>query len=534
MGAHRTTRSVFRFPLRGRCAVAFIVVGVFAQRLIDRLDASEGRWPLREEQAVWEQLSMWIAFRESDRERLRDSWAQWTNEERPYLVDPVPRKISQAFAQLLFGSPVMVTAATQADQARLDGLGQQDDLSSESSLSSELQRAEMVCSSEGEVWWRSFIDPEVADVPLLEWHSRTSVLPLWAGTKLRAAAFISRYDVGIDSLGNPTEIYRHFEVHDRGSVSNVLYRSTREQALGTRVSLEGLEDTMALREQWDHGLPGMLCGRIPNMLGVDPTLGVSDYDGIQDLLHMVNEATALQAENARLAGKYRSVVDETVLDEHGNFDASKEVLIAQSANRGLGEGGSEGPFKILQYTYQAGELIAHKDGVVNTALSRVGIVPQYVGAGSVTEGLGVSGTALRVRLIPTTAAGEERGQYWDGAIPRAIGTLQLLDSLPVESGGFGRPWSDPASLPSVERGSTLPVDETEEVAKHSDAVAAGIESRQTAVQARHPGWSDEEVAAELGRIRDDQAGQSINPFGPGDGAILDEEQVFLGDGARAG
>lgn len=501
-------------------------MGIFAERLIGRLDASEGRWPLRGEASTWEALSLWIAFRESNRDRLREA-ANWTNTERDYCVDPIAGKISHAFAQLLYGSAIELTAAADADQDRLD------ELSDENNLSSELQRAEIVCSSEGEVWWRGFVDPEIADVPLLEWYSRTAVLPLWAGTRLKAAAFISRYDVGErGTTGEPQEIYRHFEVHDYGSVRNVLYRSVREDQLGQRVGLEGLEDTMLLREQWDHGLPGLLCGRIPNMIGVDPTLGVSDYDGIQDLLLLINEATALQGENARLTGKRRIVVPASVTDAQGNFDASREVLIAEEANRGLGESGGDGPFRVLEYTYDAEALIAHKQELVNTALSRVGIVPQYVGAGSQAEGLAVSGTHLRVRLIPTIAAGEERAQYGDDEIPKALGMLQLLDALPVESGGFGQPWVDPATAPAMARGSTLPVDEIETVAMHADAVAALIESRETAV--RHmpwaKDWSDDQIQEELDRIQGDQdsAPEPANPFGPDDGAMVPFEGATNG------
>lgn len=488
-------------------------MGLFAERLIAKLDASEGRWPLRGEREVWEALSLWIAFRESDRDRLKEA-AGWTNLDRPYAVDPIPRKICHAFSQLLYGSALTVTAEADADQDKLDALER------ENNLAAELQRAEIVCSSEGEVWWRAFRDLEVSDVPLLEWYSRTAVLPLWAGAKLRAAAFISRYDVGETAAGNPTEVFRHFEVHDQGSVTNVLYRSARADALGQRVALDSLEDTMLLADQWVHGLPTMLCGRIPNLIGVDPTLGVSDFDGIQDLLHMVNEATSLQAENARLAGKYRSIVDESATDADGNFDASREIVIVQSANRGLGESGGDGPFKIMQYTYDAEQLIAHKRETVDTALSRVGIVPQYVGAGSVTEGLAVSGTSLRVRLLPTIAAGEERAQYHDDEVPRALGTLQMLDAMPVEAGGFGRSWVDPVSLPAVERGSTLPVDLTEEVARHADAVTAQIESRQTAIEDLHPDWPEERVKEELARIKDDQGSTLVNRFGAGDGAVV--------------
>jgi hypothetical protein len=67
-------------------------------------------------------------------------------------------------------------------------------------------------------------------------------------------------------------------------------------------------------------------------------------------------------------------------------------------------------------------------------------------------------------------------------------------------GGFGRTWSDAASLPAVERTSILPEDDSESVDRHTALVNAELESVQTAIEDLHPDWDEERVTLELARL----------------------------------
>ena len=473
-------------------------MGIWIDRLVDRLDRHQV-WPAGRFKRVGEGLGLWIAFRESDRDLLKAD-ASWEDVNRYYQVDPLAPKISDAFASLLYGRRPKLKPAAASNEKRLD------EIAEDNGFPANLQRAVRTSSSEGEVWWRAKVDEDISDVPLVEWYSRTAVYPLWIGDRLKAVAFISRYDTEDVSEDPTAKVFRHFEIHERGEVQNHLYEGTKG-TLGQNVALARFGETKELVEQWRHDLPAMLAGRIPNTEGVDPTLGVSDYFRIKDMLHDINEALTIGAENARMTLKQRMIAPASAFDEEGRLK-DVDVWAAESLDNeeDLSDEQRAAVFKVLEYSFEAERILAWRRGLVEDALGRIGIDAQFAGAGSDKEGFAQSGTALRVRLIPTTAAGEERGQYWDdkrGGLPGILTILQMLDNLGTEDGGFGVKWTDPSTPPAVERGSALPEDETELIERNAAAVQGQIRSRRVAVEEQHPDWSDTQVDEELAEIESD-------------------------------
>lgn len=501
-------------------------MGIWIDRLLDRLDR-HNTWPAGKFKKVGGGLGLWIAFRESDRDLLRAD-ASWEDANRYYQVDPIAPKISDAFASLLYGRRPKLKPAAASNEKRLE------EIAEENGFPAKLQRAVRTSSSEGEVWYRIKADDEVADVPLVEWYSRTAVYPLYIGDRLKAVAFISRYDTD-DVAERPTAtVFRHFEIHEKGEVQNHLFEGTKG-TLGQNVSLGRFGETQGLDEQWRHGLPAMLAGRIPNTEGVDPTLGVSDYFRIKDLLHDINEGLTIGAENARKTLRQRMIAPASAFDGEGNL-RDVEVWAAESFdNEDLSDEAKQAPFRVLEYSFEAAKILEWRRGLVEDALGRIGIVASFVGAGSPTEGLAQSGTALRVRLIPTTAAGEERGQYWDdkrGGLPGILAILQMLDKLSTEDGGFGVKWTDAEMPPGVERGSALPEDETETIERNAAAVQGQIRSRRVAVEEQHPDWSDTQIDEELVRIKADMAdSRPLTGFLNSDLKPVDEEDEGDQEGA---
>lgn len=475
-------------------------MGVWIDRLVERLDSHQV-WPTGRYKSISDDIGLWIAFRESMADRLKAD-AEWEDPERQYQVDPLAPKISDAFASLLFGRRPKLKPAAPKMETRLE------EIAEDNGFPANLQRSVRTSSSEGEVWWRIRVDEDLADVPLIEWYSRTAVYPLFVGARLAAVAFISRYDTE-EITGNPqATVFRHFEIHERGEVQNHLYEGTKN-TLGQSVALTRFSETADMQEQWIHGLPAMLAGRIPNTEGVDPTLGVSDYFRIRDMLHDINEALTIGAENARMTLKQRMIAPASAFDEEGRLK-DVDVWAAESLDNeeDLSDEQRAAVFKVLEYSFEAERIIAWRRGLSEDALGRIGVVPQFVGAGSAQEGLAQSGTALKVRLIPTTAAGEERGQFWDdkrGGLPGILAVVQLVDQLSVDEGGFGIKWEKAEVAPAVERGSTLPEDEAEVIERNAAAVQGQIRSRKVAIEEQHPDWTEAQIKAELAEIESDMA-----------------------------
>lgn len=449
-------------------------------------------------------------------------WDSGKRAEAQFLIDPMPSRISTAYSSLIFGRSPEITTEDESDQGRMD------DLAEGNNFRSEFSRAARTASSEGEVWWRWRVDPKLADVPVLEWFSRTAVYPLWIGSRLAAVAFINRLS------DTSTSRWRLFEIHEvdpevGGRVEHVLYREPRNTTdsvvvtstgdkteevfrLGERVALTAHPEAENLAVEWVHGLPSLIAGRIVNMFGSDPKIGVSDYFDPEDYLLELDVIASIAHANLELTARKRAIVPIARVDgETGAVDLGEQVLVPTTADRGMpGEtAGKSQQFQILEYEFDADALVTWKREAERTAVTRAGLDLQYTGVES-ADGRADSGTALRIRLIPSVAAGEERAGDWDFRLPQILTIGQQLDHLPpgdqenlANTGGFGRPWAKPDEPPSVNRGSSLPEDRTEGTERRSTAVGAKIMSIETAVREDHPDWSDDEVKNEIGRIGKD-------------------------------
>ena len=500
----------------------------------------------KHEMWVQDQVRIWTALRESDNDTLK-SHKHWPAA-REYINDPLPERIADAFADFLFGEDPRFLTQTDEDAPRTDEADEEEaeteprseeegiaddqdrleELVNANNLPSELREAVKTLSSEGEVWWRIYKDTLQSDYPVIEWHSRAHVRPVFRGRKLVAAAFVS--DLHVETLNDQTTTWKYVEIQTDGYVRNLLFKGSNGQ-LGNSIPLKERPETADLPDEWAHGL-GMLAGRIVNRLGRDKRYGVSDYKGVKELLFSLNEATTIGHENARLTLKKRIAVPRESLDVDGKFDAGEDVLVSDGGlDDDMGSNAGSGKFTVLEYSFDAQALISYKNDVSNTILTRVGLARQFTDPNAPGDGQAASGTALRVRLIPTTLAAKGKARSVDDELPTVVMLAQQLDALPTEHGGFGRQWQQAAEPPVIERGDPIPVDRTEETARHSQAVTSELESRFTAIQELHPDWDTDKVNDELARIYDElqqfsQAASGGAPPPPGElpeGGELDPE-----------
>lgn len=493
-------------------------------RLLARIERAR-RWPIPAEAPVRKRIGRWIALRESIEAALR-KLADWPSD-RGYVIDNLPAKIAEAYGMLLFGQDPEGRAGVDADAERLQ------DLLEAASLPSDLQAAEETRVSEGEVWWRLSVQPDASpDHPIPTFHSRYDVVPLLHGRHVVACAFVTKLG---DPAGQRSQVvYRHLEIHGRDRMVNRLYRG-REHALGQPVPLESHPEVAELPDEWIHDLGRMLGGRIVNRYGRDPRAGVSIYEGIWQQFLVLNEATTIGRENMRLTAKKRALLPASLAgprrpqdfeagEDRGDgsleqvpratVDLGEDVLFTDPLDVEEGRENA-GPFKVLEYSFDAAALISYMVHVTETICQRCDIVPQFIGGGEF-GGAGDSGVALRVRLLPTVGAAEASGRRWDDQLPIIVETMQLLEALPIAAGGLGREWSDPAARPTIERADPLPEDPAERDRRHADLKTADLISTRQSVRERNPGWTDQQVDAEVDAIREDvQATAPAATFGGG-------------------
>lgn len=442
-------------------------------------------------------IAFWVALRESDRKAIK-SLAGWP-QDRDLHLDPLAERVGEAFSDLLYSEDPEFFSPSKNDQEKLK------EAIEANYLPEQLRRWSDQSVTEGEIWWRGYVDLDQSEWPILDAHSRLDVIPLFYGRKIPAVAFIS--EILSQNIHFEKEIiikiWRHIEIQTEGHVRNLLYEGTLG-TLGAKrpIGDDPLGETEGLPEEWDHGCEMMFAGRVPNRIGRDYRLGVSQLQGVKDLIMDLNESRAIMAENARNTAKARMVVSADQLDEFGQFDAGKDIVVKETLDESLDDK-KQGVFTVLEYTFQAKELLIHINELVNTILTRCGLAEQFVQGGKGGEGQAFTGTALRTRLIPTQLAASGKGKFWDREVPKMLKSIALMADLPQESGGCGKTFKDTKGKFIQKRGNVLPQDENEETTRTVMGVQGEVISMYTAVRELHPSWSDEEVKAEVARIKKD-------------------------------
>ena len=467
----------------------------YADQLISELDNAP-TWPLPREHEAIEACTKGRAIRKGDIDFLATAYG-W-DRERPLVHDPLGRRIATAFADFQFAEDAEFKAPsdTEGEQDRVDHLVEVNN------MQARCHRAERVKVSEGEAWWKLHYNPAVADVPLLTFSSRRQVVPLFYGDRVLAAAFISerQREMGRNTDGDldpaaPVIVFRHAEVHCDGRIAHVLYRGT-DDTLGARVELTATPATAAFPEEiLFEGLP-MLAGRVVNDLDDDETLGVSEYVAVAELLKALDEAVTISVENTRLVGQDRIVAKGNLRRAtDGAFDASMQVFYIDSPGGELAAPDGQPPVFAIEKTFDAEAIWTQIEKLVKTIVSRVGLVVEFVGDGG--EGKAESGTAIRLRFLPTSNAAKGKQREWDRALPHILGLMLELQARVFDAPKPG------AGAATVTLSDPIPRDESETNSDVAAAVSAEVMSRETAVKTLHPEWDSGQVQDELDRIAEE-------------------------------
>lgn len=471
-------------------------MGQAADKLLKRLLAAE-EWPLKSERKIHEEIALWRALREGDRDFLK-RYTDWADD-RSYYLDPLAERIPETWADLLFGDDPTIEPAAEGDAPLLEAIVEEND------LPSSLQEAEETCAGEGEVWWRVFKDSTVLTVPTIEWHSRLDVIPEYVGRKLAAAAVVTEVGREEGERTGKATVWRYIAIHEEGVTVNLLFKG-EDGRLGAQMALTDHPAVADLQEAWNHGLASMLLGRVVNKRA-PRNRSRSVYHGIRDYLLALNENFAIGQENARLTGKKRAVMTPDMVDADGRFPTDADVFIRQATDGDPDKPGD--PLIQIEWEFDATALIQWDDHLEERAITRARIAPQLIGQN--TEGA-LTGPALRARLLDTLLARMGKGRFWDDELPQCMAAAQMVDDLAEVQGGFGRPWKKPAERPSVERGDALPVDAGDEVERIASEISAEILSTQTAIEERHPDWDLDRVLEEMARILKDRPAPAPDPF----------------------
>ena len=456
-----------------------------------------GTWPPPEQREVWDRVELFAAFRDSDRTRIgQEASVSWS---QPYMLSPIPRMISRASANMLFGEPPEISAAADGDKANLERI------ETENMLDAELHRGAVIASSEGEVWGRVVVSPDVLDVPIIEFASRSRVIPHFAGRFVRGATFVTTWAT------SQTERVRLLESYEPGKVSCTLYRGTRT-SLGQEIGLDSFEATKGRAAEVFTGIDWPLAAFIPNTIDADPTRGYRDYAGLEDRFLALNEASTIGQGNMRLAGRKRALIDagyvQSDADGRAQLPTGDDVFVRTS--RAGGDDEKTAPLQVIDYGFQAGEVVAWVDHLIDSTLTFAGISPQQVGRA--VDGQALSGTAMKLKMAHSLLEASGKGRFFDRGVARLLRGAQILDGRPISEGGFGRTYAKRDEAPTIRRAPAMPRDDLEAAQVLASLTAADAISLEERVAFARPDLSEKQRAEEVARIK---AEQDI-PFGSTD------------------
>lgn len=451
-------------------------------------------WPPTSEKYVWAHVGLLSAFRRSDQVRLRKEAGIAAHE--PYTILPLPRMISRASAGMLFGEPAEFGDVNDSDSERIAYIVEQN------GLDAELVRSALISSSEGDVFGRVILRPDLLDVPIIEFVSRASVIPEFAGRFLTGATFVTEWREGNN------EYMRLFERYTAGSVENTLHRGTTS-AKGPRVALNSYHRTKGMIDVVSTGFDKPLCVFIPNTIDSDPTRGFSDYEGLQDRFLSINEEETIGHKNVLMTGLKRAFIDGAYVGPNGAPPRSDNFLVRKSDDQMAGEGTD--PLKILEYSFEAAELISWVDHMIDLSILAAGMSPQLVGRN--IDGQAISGTAMKLKMAHALIESSGKGRYLDRGVKQLLAFAKIIDSRRMADGGFGRSYRDVFSVPSMQRAEALPRDDQEaaqRVVLLTNADAISLEER---VRFINPDWSEKQVGEEVDRIKEETSLPTVGSEG---------------------
>jgi hypothetical protein len=515
-------------------------------------------WPPKTCQKVNEQLAVWAAWWTGDPNQLaaiygggltpsgatesteyrfgrlskavdrvrRWFWSSSTarTQQRTRLHVPLAGDIAAASADLLFSEPPRVTAdpdgpdgqpVDEAAQARLDLLWQDD-------THAVLLEAAEICAAMGGVYLRIVWGPD-RPYPWITAVQPDVAVPEWKWGSLSAVTFWR--ELGRDGR----TVWRHLERHEPGWVWHGLYEGTVDE-LGRPMPLterpetaplasDRLVDGQGLRTGTDRltavYVPNTRPNRIWRTMPDAVHLGRPDIAGCEPLLDALDLTYSSLVRDIDL-GKARLVVPREYMQNLGpgqgaTVDLDQELY--EAVNAMAAEGGDKIQIEQVQFAIRVQEHQQAIDALKRDIIQSAGYSPGTLGSGA-QDGQAVTATEINSRDRKSLITRERKIRYWRSALADLLETWTHVDAAVYGSGI--RP-----QRPQIEWPDAVKIDPLTQAQIIQYLSAADAISTWEMVRLRNPDWTDEQVEAEVARIRGDRPAPV--EIGPALGALAGNE-----------
>ena len=429
---------------------------------------------------------------------------------------PLAGDISSTSADLIFNEPPIIkiseayeekaTATNKKSQETLDLI-----LDNNSFFSKIVEGGE-VCSAIGGVFVKLAWDKDLSPYPIPVIEQADSALAEFRFGHLVKVAFWETF-LKDDAQ---KDYFRLFEIYSKdGSIDYKLFKGSIDK-LGREVSLDTLEETKDL-EPVQTKIDDILCVYVPNVLPNRlkraSNFGRSDYSGIEGIMDCLDETYSSWMKDILLA-QGKVIVPESFLQlKDGKTKYNFDQLAYAKMDIDPTVEGSK--ITAIQFQIRAMEFEKTSLNLLDRAISSAGYSPQSFGLQ--IEGRAESGTALTVRERKSLATKKKKELYWDYAIRKLTKLTQLIYVLELK----GRDMELNNTITAQFNDSIANnINETSEALQKISAASAA--STETMVRMLHPDWGDDEVLAEVAKIKEDKSFEPLqDPLMVG---VEDEEE----------
>ncbi|MFF7335438.1 hypothetical protein [Streptomyces sp. NPDC008150] len=370
-----------------------------------------------------------------------------------------------------------------------------------------------------------------------------AVIPEWRWGILTAATVWRE----VPSPTGGAEVWRLLERHESGSIEYGLYKGSPD-VLGMMMGLADHPDTAGLVGRVDakgrqatrvnrllvHYVPNIRPQRMWDHIEDAQPFGRSDFAGIEPMMGALDEAWTSWMRDLRL-GKARIMLPQSMLETDGPgsggmFDLDREVFVQLNM---LDEGTGASALAMNQFAIRVDEHERTTAALRRQILSSAGYSAQSFGEEGTVAATATEVVARKEESLTTRGT---KILYQRPALLDLITTTMHVDVTHCKAKGI-----DPAAeLTAVWPQAVQP--DPEAVGRTlSFLETAGAISTYMKVKTLRPEWDEEDVQAEVARIRGDQAAKNPlpvgDPFGAHGGGPAEGEDPAAGeapDGAKDG
>lgn len=409
-----------------------------------------------------------------------------------YVVANFAGLMSRVMADMMFGETVTVDVDDPKLQEFIDALIE------DNQLYTQLYESELVNSRKGDDVFKVRIGPRNPTIPnaqseiIIEQIGPDLYYPQFSRNSSRGAAdqdvIVTQFDEPSEQTGKSV-CYLHKEIHTAGMIQNEVYVYDKNQQ-----KIISQEDVtrFGLQESELTGVDRSLVFHIPNVRDGNGFWGTSDYADLETLFFALNNRIT---KTDNILDKHSDpilAVPEGVLDENGQVNkAALNMFEVDNQNPGFNKP------EYIVWNANLDSAFTEIDKLVKLLHMFSEISPATVGDDDNSGGKAESGRALKFKLLSTIRKRNRKKRYYDQVIKDLLETCQELSKFHRVAVDGIIPTD--TERPTIDWGSGVIADETEDINNSVKRIDAGLSSRQDEI-AKLDGKTPDEAKIKVAEI----------------------------------